>query len=276
MDKYEKEFSEVVKQSAKGITVDRKELGQLRLKRFAAMLYILLEVRGEHFDLLVAGGNSGIAVLEVAKMVYKKTSKDTPPIVQFPVYRQSNEPDVKIDPNLVETQLKDVHHVDRVLFVDDEIMRGQTAKVSFETIRDFLSEKVNPCLRCTIVAENHFFVWRYDVLGIAVRFLPFALVLQGYNCNFGYLIPEETLKSMEPILGEPIDRNKALALLLGGKVKAKKELISYFDARLEDELVERVPEYSRLKAECFREFEALVEEGIEEYKNGLIEFKYLP
>lgn len=276
MDKYEKEFSETIKQSAKNIVVDRIELGQLRLKRLSAMLYILLIEKGEHFDLLVGGGNSGIAVIEIAKMVYKKISKDIPPIVMFPVYRQSNEPDVKIDPNLVETQLKDVSHVDRVLFVDDEIMRGQTAKLSFETIRDFLGEKVNPCLNCTIVAENHFFVWRYDTSGIAIRFLPFAMVLQGYNCNFGYLIPEETLKRMEPILGEPIDRNKALASLLGGKIKAKKDNISNFDTRLEDELFEKIPDYGRLKAECYKVFETLVEEGIEEYKKGIIEFKHLP
>ena len=50
-------------------------------------------------------------------------------------------------------------------------MRVQTAKICFETIRDFLGKsKVNPCLSCTIVAENHFFVWRYELKGIAIWF----------------------------------------------------------------------------------------------------------
>lgn len=276
MDKYEKEFSELFKQLAKNIPVNRRELGELRLKRFAAMLYILLEERGEHFDLLTGGGNSGIAVLEMTKLVYKITSKVLPPIVLFPVYRQSNEPNISIDINLIKDQLKDVNHVNRILFVDDEIMRGQTAKLSFETIRDFLGDKVSPCLSCTIVAENHIFVWRHDVPGIAVRFLPFAMVLAGYNGNFGYLIPDETLKCMEPIVGAPIDRNKALALLLGGKVKAKNGLTSYFDTNLESKLFEQVPEYGNKKAECKKNIKDLVEKGIDEYRKGLIEFKYLP
>ena len=277
MDKYEKEFSEKIKQAAKEMHVDRLELGELRLKRFVAMLYLLLKERQESFDLLVGGGNSGVATIEVAKMVYKKTNKELPPIALFPVIRPSNQDGVQIDKSLVASQLKDIDHVSRLLFVDDEIMRAQTAKVCFETIRDYLGpSKVSPCLSSTIVAENHNFVWRYDLQGISVRFLPFALVLQGYNGNFGYLIPDETISQIEPIIGSPIDRNKALAVLLGNKCKEIENGISTFDEHIESELISKVDQYKDLKEAFHKRIEELVDEGIKEYTTGDIQFRYLP
>jgi len=277
MDKYEKEFWEKIKQSAKEMVVDRVELGELRLKRLAAMIYLLIKEKQERFDLLMGGGNSGVAILEIVKMVYQKAGVDVPPIALFPVIRPSNKEEVNFDKSLIVEQLKDIKKLDRLLFVDDEIMRAQTAKICFELIRDFLGEtKVNPCLSCTIVAENHFFVWRYELKGISVRFLPFSMVLQGYNGNFGYLIPQKLITSLSPVLGEPIDRNKALALLLGGKIKVVKDKIASFDYEIEKEIMSKVPGYSNEKQEFIERIEKIVDEGIEEYKKGEIRFRYLP
>lgn len=276
MDKYEQEFWNNIKKAASSMEVDREELGELRLKRLAAMLYLLIKEREETFDLLVSGGNSGVAAIEMAKMVYRAVGIKLPPIALFPIVRPSNQRNLQIDNSPVEEQLRKVKGLDRLLFVDDEIMRAQTAKICFETIRNFLEEsKVNPCLSCTIVAENHFFIWKYDLKGIAVRFLPFATVLQGYNGNFGYLIPQELIKKLEPILGEPIDRNQALAILMGGKRKIVKNKLSSFDYEIEKKIINKVKDYNKEKQDFIIKIEKLVKEGIEEYKKGKIEFHYI-
>jgi len=119
MDKYEKELLEKIKQSAKEMVVDRVELGELRLKRLVAMIYLLIKEKQERFDLLVGGGNSGIAVLEIVKMVYQKAGVDVPPIVLFPVIRPSNEKEVNFDKSLTARQLKNIKKLNRLLFVDD-------------------------------------------------------------------------------------------------------------------------------------------------------------
>ncbi len=273
MDKYEQEFREKWKKAAKAMKVDRKELGELRLKRLAARLYSLIKESEEGFDLLVGGGNSGVVAIEIAKMVYRAADIELPPIVLFPTVRPSNQQNVQIDSSLVEEQLRNVKGLSRLLFVDDEIMRAQTAKICFEIIRDFLGKsKVSPCLSCTIVAENHFFVWKYDLRGIAVRFLPFAFVLQGYNGNFSYLIPQELIKKLEPILGEPIDRNQALAILMGGKRKIVKNKLSSFDYEIEKKIVNKVKDYKKDKEGFIKRINKLVKEGIEEYRKGSIKF----
>jgi orotate phosphoribosyltransferase-like protein len=278
MDKYEQEFRKRMKEAAKSIKVDREELGELRLKRLAAMLYLLIKEKEEVFDLLVGGGNSGVVTIEITKMVYRAVGIKPPPIALFPIVRPSSKQNVQteIDKSLVEEQLRNVKGLNRLLFVDDEIMRAQTAKMCFETIRNFLGEsKVNPCLNCTIVAENHFFIWKYDLKGIAVRFLPFAIVLQGYNGNFGYLIPQKLIKKLEPILGEPINRNQALAILMGGKRKIIKNKLSSFDHEIEKKIINKIENYNKEKQNFIIRIEKLVKEGIEEYKKGNIKFRYI-
>ena len=276
MDKYEQEFQKRLKTITNSMEVDRVELGELRLKRLAAMLYFLIKEKKEVFDLLVSGGNSGVAAIEITKMVYQVAQIKSPPTVLFPIVRPSNKENIQIDNNLVEEQLRSVKKLDRLLFVDDEIMRAQTAKICFETIRDFLGKsKVNPCLSCTIVAENHFFIWRYDLKGVAVRFLPFATVLQGYNGNFGYLIPGKLIKKLALILGEPIDRNQALAILLGGKRKIVRNKISTFDYEVERKIINKVKDYNREKKGFIKKIENLVKEGIEECKKENIKFCYM-
>lgn len=277
MDKYEKEFLEKIKLSAKEMIVDRTELGQLRLKRLTALLYILIREKGEKFDLIVGGGNSGIFVQEVVKMVYEKAGEELPPMVLFPIYRPSNEEGVTISGEVVQNQLKGLKNINKVLFVDDEIMRGQTAKICFETIRDYFRNKnVNSYLNCTIVAENHNFIWMYDLKNISVRYLPFAFVLQGYNCNFGYLIPDDIVKEIEPVIGEPIDRNMAMALLLGGKKKLETGKVASFVSEVDLELNSKIPNYSEKKKVVFKLFSDLVSDGIKEYTQGEIKFRYLP
>lgn len=278
MDKYEQEFRKRMKEAAKSMKVDREELGELRLKRLAAMLYLLIKEKEEVFDLLVGGGNSGVVTIEIAKMVYHAVGIKSPPIALFPIVRPSSKQNVRteMDNSLVEEQLKNVKELNRLLFVDDEIMRAQTAKMCFETIRNFLGEsKVSPCLSCTIVAENHFFIWKYDLKGIAIRFLPFAIVLQGYNGNFGYLIPQKLIKKLEPLLGEPINRNQALAILMGGKRKIVKNKFSSFDSEIEKKIINKIKGYSKEKQDFIIRIEKLVKEGIEEYKKGNIKFRYI-
>lgn len=277
MDKYEKEFLEIIKQSAKNIIVDRVELGNSRLKHLVAMIYLLISERAESFDLLVGGGNSGVATIEIAKMVYLKVGAKIPPIVLLPVVRPSNQKNISIDKDMISEQLKNIQKVEKILFIDDEIMRGQTAKICFEIIRDFLGEeKISPCLSCTIVAENHFFVWRYDLKGVSVRFLPFSTVLQGYNGNFGYLISDDLAAQLEPILGSgPIDRNQALAVLLGDKRKIVNDKISFFDSKINEELGDKIENYVHKKILFIESISKIVDQGIDEYKNGKIKFPFL-
>ena len=106
MDKYEEEFSKSVKEAAKKITVDRYELAVLRFERLVSMMYILLVEREERFDLLVAGGNSGIFVMKVVELIYQRLKITCPPQISLPIVRPSNEEGVVCDERYVENQLK--------------------------------------------------------------------------------------------------------------------------------------------------------------------------
>lgn len=279
MDKYEEEFSKSVKEAAKKIVVDRYELAVLRFERLVSMMYILLVEKEEKFDLLVAGGNSGIFVMKVVELIYQSLELACPPRIVLPVVRPSNEEGIVCGEQYVESQLKLIDDIEikKVLFVDDEIMRGQTAKVCFETVKKHLDKRGSKnFLSCTIVAENHFFVWTYELEGVSVRFLPFAMVLQGYNGNFGYLIDDGFLLKLETCLGNPIDRNKALALLGGGRIKTMKDKVSFFDSTVEEVAVQKVPDYLNKKDLFITKIKDLISSSIARYKKGEIKFRFTP
>ena len=279
MDKYEAEFSKSIKEVAKKMVVDREELAILRFERLVAMIYVLLVERGEKFDLLMAGGNSGVFVAKVVEMIYERLGINCPPQTVLPVVRPSNEDGICCDMELVESQLKQLGDVNvkKVLFVDDEIMRGQTAKACLDILKRYQDKRQsNTNLQCTIVAENHFFVWTYELEGVSVRFLPFAMVLQGYNGNFGYLIEKELLTELEPQIGSPIDRNKVLALLGGGKIKTVRDKVSTYDSLIEELINRKVPSYVSKKKQFIEKLDSLILSSIEKYKNGEIEFRFKP
>jgi hypothetical protein len=275
-DKYEQIFLEKVKAAAKTMVVDRMELGELRLKRFAAMVYHFIS-REEKLDLITSGGNSGVATTAIAQLVYEKTGLIPPPIVVLPVIRPSNKDGIKIDTSYLQLRLKGIKNISRILFVDDEIMRGQTAKICFEAIWGQLKNETEKTrLSCTIIAENHFFVWRYDLEGIAVRFLPFAMVLQGYNGNFGYLIPSDLLNGIQEALKQDVpDRNEALAILLGNKRKVLSGKTAVFQNDMGVIMSEYIENYANKREVFISRIEELVEQGIQEYRDKEITFKYL-
>lgn len=242
------------------------------------MVFHLISVESKQFDLITAGGNSGVVATTITKMVYQKAGILLPPIAVLPIIRPSINADIAIDASAIGTQLKDVTDVIRILFVDDEIMRGQTARICFESVSNFLKNKngQTPQLSCTIVGENHFFVWRHDLENIAIRFLPFAMVLQGYNGNFGFLIPDDLLADMSQALQKQSpDRNEALAILLNDTRKVIAGDTVVFQQDMQQRMIETIEAYPQKRQSFIEKIEALVAAGIKEYTNKDIEFKYL-
>lgn len=127
---------------------------ETELQKFASILRSIHDSVG----ILISAGNSGLAMTELAKMVYADLGKKEPPNYTFPLFRITNRNwetiGIDIDPYRASAQefLKN-KSIKTVLFVDDEIGRGGTLQACIRLL--FQSqENLRLPLKVFIVAES--------------------------------------------------------------------------------------------------------------------------
>jgi hypothetical protein len=272
MDDFEKDYFESLRPLALGFKNKRRELAKSRIKMFAAAIARQVLDEKQQFDLIVGAGNSGLYITSITKLVFEGLGFSKPTILNIPIVRVMEEN--KIIKVLINDDfgLENNAKIENILFADDEIMKAIVAKTCFELILNKRPEIQH--LNATIIAENHFFEWHYSLPKVFVKFFAYSRLIQGLNGNISYIIPEDLFNQIKNLIPEVESYPHAIAIMLGGGLKKIENGKPYFDFQIEKELENKINDYKEEKQKLINEINELVLEGIREYKEGKINFRF--
>jgi hypothetical protein len=276
MDEFADEYFSKITKIATDFTTRRRELAKSRIKMFVAALRRQLIDFKESYDLLLGSGNSGLFMTKIAKMTYDALNITAPSVLNLPIYRFKEDGETLHDNSFLVTyvkeELKGLQPISNILFVDDEIMRGLTAKECFNLIL-----KAYPNINhisATIIAENHFFEWHYKMPKVLMSFFAYSPLIQGLNGNIGYFIPQKLFDNIQQNVPEVRSYNHAMAIVIGGGIKKTENNKQHFDFDIELALKNSLPNYEKEKNALAEELQVLVKEGVKEFEEGKIKFRF--
>lgn len=276
MDEFANEYFDKITKISTDFLGRRRELAKSRIKMFVATICRQLIDSKEKYDLLMGSGNSGLFMTKIALMAYDVLNIKAPSVLNVPIYRFKEDGATPHDNSYLVTFVKEklhgLHAINNVLFVDDEIMRGLTAKECYSLVLKAYPN-INH-LNTTIIAENHFFEWHYRMPKVSIRFFAYSPLIQGLNGNIGYFIPQNLFNNIQQNLKEVKSFNQAIAIVIGGAIKKIENNKGYFDFDIELELINSLPNYQKEKNTLAEELKNLVIEAIKEYKEGKIKFRF--
>jgi hypothetical protein len=276
MDEFAIEYFNKITKISTDFTARRRELAKSRIKMFVAAICRQLTDFKENYDLIMGSGNSGLFMTKIALITYDTLNITAPPVLNLPIYRFKEDGNTLYDNSSLLTQVKDklesLPPINNILFVDDEIMRGLTAKECYSLILKAFPETNH--LNATIIAENHFFEWHYKIPKVSMNFFAYSPLIQGLNENIGYFIPQELFNNIQQIIPEVKSYNQAMAIVINGGIKKLKNNKGYFDFDIEKNLKTNLPNYEKEKNELLEKLQNLVKEGVKEYKEGKIKFRF--
>ncbi len=277
MDDFQKDYLSKLNLLADNYKNRRKELAESRIKRFVFALCRQLFEFDESFDLIMGGGNSGLFMTEITKIVFEKTNLNLPKVITIPIVRykpgtENNSKELFDNSSLLtlaKEKLEDTKAPKNILFVDDEVMTGTSLRDSLHII-----EQIYPNQRfdVTLIAEHHFFEWHYKLSNFSVRFFAYALLIRGLNGNIGYIVNESIFEQIQKIIPEANTSYKALTILLGGGLKNAEEGKPFYDTTVVTKLIEAGFEFEKEKLRVVGEIEQLITEAIVEYNKGKVKF----
>lgn len=277
MDDFAKEYFKKLKTIATDFQSHRHELAVSRIKLAAACLCRQLVTSNEQYDLLLGAGNSGLFMTKIAEFTYDILDIKKPPILNIPLYRfQPDGKTVRDNQDLLDEVKKAIPHdlpVSNVLFIDDEIMKGITAKLFLEFITKVLPSITS--LDATIIAENHFFEWHYKIPKVAVRFFSYAPLIQGLNGNIGYFVPDSLYHSLSAHFPGPFSYNHAMAIMVGGALKRlAPDGKPYFDHTVAVQLREKIEGFDTIQKKLYEDLRETVNQGVTDYRSGKLHFRF--
>jgi hypothetical protein len=272
MDNFENDYFESLRQLALGFVDKRKELAKSRIKMFAAAIARQVLDEKQEFDLIVGGGNSGLFMTKIAELAFDNLGLDKPNVLSIPVLRVIDKDENVEALENGDFELKDTQNLKNILFVDDEIMRALVARDCFELILAKRPEIEH--LNATIIAENHFFEWHYLLPKVSVRFFAYSRLIQWLNGNISYIIPEALFTEIKDNVPEVESYSHAMAIIVGGGLKKVRNGKPYFDFEIERQLEEKIGNYKKQKEKLMSALRELIFEGIKEYKEGKIRFRF--
>jgi hypothetical protein len=277
MDEFERKYFKQLNSLAKDFQTERRELAFSRIKMFTAALYRRLIDEKEEFDLIVSAGNSGLYMMEITKMLFKELQIELPQTLVLPIHRFEDDGKI-INDNLslkgyIEKQIKHLPPNLNILFIDDEIMMGLTVKAALELLIQTFAEIKE--LRCVIIAENHFFEWHYNMPKIRINYFSYSRLIQGLNGNIGYFIPKKLFLELISFIPEIKSYNHAMAIVIGGGLKTKdNDETPFYDFTITNRILKKHSDYMHEKNSLIKELNRLVFQGVEEYKNKMITFRF--
>lgn len=163
------------------------DISVLWLKLFSQKIK---EISTKKFDLILSGGDSGQLMVELTKKIYNKNKIKFPEKLVLPIYRTNPITNEKIESFSLDSYInknlkKDLYK--NILFVDDEIYKGNTLGASIEAL--FRASKINDDSRITIVAEDQGFNTEgYKRFKNILNFDPYAYELDGLSNVLSYLV----------------------------------------------------------------------------------------
>lgn len=271
MDKFEKEYFESLHLNASSFENRLNEIAKERIKMFSAAVTRQLLEEKQVFDLVTGPGNSGLFMTKITQLVYEELGKEVPQTVNIPIERIL-QGDTVTKLLVGKVKIPTLGNKINVLFVDDEIMRALTAKASFELLLESNSNIEH--IDATIIAEGHFFEWHYDLPKVSVKFFAYARLIQWINGIIGHFIPDDLFEQIKQVLPDVETHNDAMAIVIGGGLKRIKENEPYYDLGINSILKDKIKNYEVRQEELIRELKLLVKQGVEDYINGEIKFRF--
>lgn len=239
----------------------RKQIALNHTERFSARLYSL--IKSQNFDVILAPGNSGLFMGEIAKMVYEESGVDLPEYHVIPVYRDGSDYTDSV-------KLKS-KNISEVLIIDDEIMTGTSAKMCIQSLLRAFPESSH--INVTIVAENMNFEWHHKTPGVSVYFYPYARSISGLGNNISFILDKRDFNKLSKYIPIHKERKQVLAIVLSGMVKTKDNDGKWiFDKTVEGKIAHRTLEYMKIKRQIISDISVAVKTGIQKRKDKKIKF----
>jgi hypothetical protein len=275
MDEFANEYFNKITKISTDFVARRRELAKSRIKMFVGALSRQLIDFKEKYDLIIGSGNSGLFMTKIASITYDALNIKAPYVLNLPIYRFKEDGATLYDNSFLITYVKEQlksSTINNILFLDDEIMRGITVKECFSLILKAFPN-INH-LNATIIAENHFFEWHYKIPKVSMRFFAYSPLIQGLNGNIGYFIPQNLFNEVQKNIPEVKSYNQAMAIVIGGAIKKTENNKGHFDFDIELALKNNLINYEKQKSGLLIELRNLVTEGVKEYKERKIKFRF--
>ncbi len=247
---------------------DLREVAKDRIRKYVKTISSLIE--NNKYDLVISGGNSGLYSTKIVDLIYGTKNIKKPPIFSIPAYRHNKKEEIEVIgkdfdnsslTSYVEQEIPEELKIEKVLFVDDEIGTGTTAKNVIELVIN--AKSLSDTIDYTLVAENHFFEWRHNIPSINLKYYAHAKVLPSYNNLIAYIVPRNVYTKIGGILEREVNpHNYSLALITSGLVKNRGNGVPYYDDSKEKILFEEYPEYKVVKEQVNLELKELVERTV--------------
>lgn len=250
-------------------SLDLHHLSLRNFKKFVGVICYLLIDKHRQFDLIIGSGNSGLVAAKFTELIYQQLHIACPPVLQIPMLRYKGKQDVDknlFDNDLLLPEIKEkladlgVKQLSNVLFVDDEIGLGITAKTCLKLLRQSLGESsFVRKFTYTVVAEDQGVQWEDDLPAI-IEFYPFAQELPDRSNVIMWFLPGEIVHPIEYAIKEVKGSHTVMNVLLGLPIKVKTEKIQapFFSYSINQKALSQVSNLGELQQKALAEISALI------------------
>lgn len=251
-------------------------------KRFVAVLDYL--INNNDFDLILFGGDSVVSLSKVTEMVYEELGKKPPTIIYLPVIRwepkwlnYTGQETKRFDNSVFIPQIKkevnSLEKLENLLFVDDEIANGITARDEVSLILSTIAKNklANP-LHLTMTAEDQNFNSDNFLENVICDFYPFAQN-EGISNVLSYIVPWDIEKQIREYFNDEEMGSKVIVnSLLNLPSKDFERFPQYimerpqFSNKFINQLESKIPNFKNLQQEFANLLLGWVQEAINESK----------
>ncbi|MBD3365922.1 hypothetical protein GF360_01110 [candidate division WWE3 bacterium] len=259
-----------------------EKLAKVRLKRTIATLYKLINDEKVHLDIILAGGNSGIMCAHIAHIFYNHIAQQPPEIIRIPFVRYKpnkkeipqNRWDNSILKYAVKNQIKE-HNIEsfkNILFIDTEIGTGTTSENCLKLLLEVIEYREKQELTYYIIAENFDFELFETPSNIKVHFRPPAQGIEGLYEVVTNILPEKTERLMREVFPKPpYEKQHLINVLMDLPSRSKENPLEGFNLKNNYVAQKRIDNLKTLKGQFNKNLASLIEEAVEEYKEGKID-----
>lgn len=256
-------------------------------KRFVATLYHLMAKEGRQFNLIIGGGDAGMWLAKVAEILYKKLDLKLPIILPLPIVRYKftylkyeGQP-LELFNNSVliseaKRQLKELKKLEDILYIDDEIANGITAKEAIRVVvKAVPRDKIAANINLVIVAEDQGFNTSNFLDNVGATMFSFAEHIPTMHGVINYIVPWEIERQIEEHFSEAEAGPKVrINMLLDLPSKDKKLMEGMYIPKpvfiydYNRKVRQKILNFPDLQKEFRTSLDEWIDESIEEYKTS--------
>lgn len=256
-----------------------QKLAENYLIQLTRHIYKLIIIEKRDFNLIIAAGNSGLAVAQFLKMIYTGLDIIVPPVLEIPIMRFINENNKKLFDNSV--LLEDIKSclakiefpkTINILFVDDEIRYGSTAKNALNLIKNALDDlDISNNIKFTIVADEFGgFNWKPPFKSVFIDYRPFIKHTNPNKNIILYNMPHDIFIQLRPVLNKlSLEERTAINILLDLPLKEKRGEIAKpaFSFKYSEIINREIPNLTELKINTREYVQSIIKTEIEKLKS---------